>query len=350
MSNGVEITSPWIKGSTSDGRFAGVDVARAFAALSVLVFHAIPYFFDSSNNPLLQRILINTRFGVPILFVISGFVLTHSLARSSYHPHQLGWHLLQRISRLYLPFIACHFLWLSAHWFGSRLITRGSQDFEPDWNQFLANLSWMPGSFGFEWCQYHFYVLPIFVGCYCILGVAFPWMTTRRISTRLPLIALASAWALQGDPGTLATCFPAFLLGVTFHHSTSPMNRMEKWTLLVELTALLLVIAWSWGPERALGCGLGSLLLLRSQRCPAWIQYLAGISYSIFLVHPLCIEIIGLQSRKWSSDSAWMKSGFFIASLFCSVGLAAVFHRCFEFPGLSLAQKIKKFGNSALAK
>lgn len=346
MFTGSESRPAWIL-PAGDGRFAGVDIARTFASLTILIFHAIPFFFESSKDPILHEILVRTRFGVPILFLISGFALTHSLSESSYRPQQLGWHLLERLSRLYIPFAACHFLWLFAHWSGSRIITPDNQVFDPNWNQVLANLSWMPGFLGFDWCQYHFYVLPVFLGCYVLIGTTFPWLTTRNTIIRFSIIVSVSAWALLGKPGTLATCFPAFLAGVALYRSTKPVSRTAEWSLLLELAVLFLVIGSAWGPERAIGCGIGSLILLKSRRCPRVIKRLAGISYSIFLIHPLSIEIIGLQSRKWTSDSLWLKSGFFIFTLLCSVLLAACFHRCFEAPGLALAGKIKRFGRSA---
>src|SRR5271157_1591645 len=63
--------------------FPGLDLLRAFAAISVVVYHVIELFAWKdfpSHHPLAQWFRVGG-FGVDLFFVISGLVITLSLAR-----------------------------------------------------------------------------------------------------------------------------------------------------------------------------------------------------------------------------------------------------------------------------
>src|SRR5689334_15625966 len=67
----------------ASGRFLFVDALRGFAALGVVIFH----FTEADHIPLLASalpawvvlILNHGNLGVPVFFVLSGFVIAHSV-------------------------------------------------------------------------------------------------------------------------------------------------------------------------------------------------------------------------------------------------------------------------------
>ena len=63
-----------------DNRIYGLDVMRAFAIISVLFYHICPYFPHSSE----KYIIAIFKHGVPIFFILSGFLIGQILLRTIY--------------------------------------------------------------------------------------------------------------------------------------------------------------------------------------------------------------------------------------------------------------------------
>lgn len=69
--------------NVADQRFPLFDSLRAIAALTVLIFH-LPWFFQlSAENPL-RPYLGGLNVGIPVFFLISGFLLYRPFARARY--------------------------------------------------------------------------------------------------------------------------------------------------------------------------------------------------------------------------------------------------------------------------
>ncbi|WP_454848707.1 acyltransferase family protein [Rhizobium binxianense] len=93
----------------AEQRFASLDSVRGIAALVVLLNHVFN-FVDGSNwdSPWLRYtplgLFVNGRIAVIVFFVLSGFVLSASIASARQFSH--GTFVVKRILRIYLPFLA----------------------------------------------------------------------------------------------------------------------------------------------------------------------------------------------------------------------------------------------------
>lgn len=87
----------------NDASFA-LDLLRVFAAELVCVFHAIAFFkvgwLHSPNLPPMQN------FGVCVFFLLSGFLIAHTLVKKSEHPgYGFPDYLIDRVARIYSGWI-----------------------------------------------------------------------------------------------------------------------------------------------------------------------------------------------------------------------------------------------------
>ena len=334
-------TQPAAPGETS--RLDGVDLVRALAALSIVVFHAIPYFFPSPEGSLQHQVLIYTRLGVPMLFAVSGFAMTHALLRSRYHPRQLGWLLLQRGVRLHLPYAGYMVFWVALFAVGTRLMSPDQPAFQTSWPEFLSNLTWTAGLTGQPWYQYHFYALPLVFEFYVVLGLAFPWLTSPSGRTAWSLICLLALVAFPESGRTwLPMYLPAFLVGVTAYRLRVIRDGSPAWVQGLVFVHLLVVMGVTWGPERATGAAVAGVILTRGCREGRWIATLATFSYSLFLVHPLVIHLSAFQGRALLGSSRTATLALFALSLVGAIAFAWGFHRLVEAPSHRLASRLKR--------
>lgn len=103
---GREGTAP--AGAIAAGRFVFVDALRGIAALWVVLFHL----FATSHLEHLEaalpvpiaQLLHAGYLGVTIFFVLSGFVIAHSVARHRVDAAFAGWFVVRRSVRLSVPY------------------------------------------------------------------------------------------------------------------------------------------------------------------------------------------------------------------------------------------------------
>jgi exopolysaccharide production protein ExoZ len=289
-------------------RFKSIDVLRAVAACSVVLFHSTPKF------PLGAA-------GVDLFFVVSGFVIAHVTAeRPNRH------FLLDRAARI-LPLYWLALLpwvWVA---FSAGSLTIGS---------LLSNLLLVPMWFGqVEPLLLLSWTLAFEILFYTAAAIAL------RSGSATPVIAgyfaFLLAWALTGsihfkwfgNPVVLE-----FLAGVAIFHARRK-TRAALPALIVGAGLLLLsppisidVSEFSSALARVFYWGLPAAMIvygitaLETELHGAWIDRLCGLgiaSYSIYLFHPIATALI--------HDPWWAKAIFGIVA-----GLAGwlMFERNFE--------------------
>ncbi len=303
---------------TSSGRFLPeIDGLRFVAVASVVIYHAHGNFlpakpdFASPAWAGANTLLLLGWFGVPLFFVISGFILALPFAErrlAGAPPASLKSYYLRRVTRLEPPYVICALILTTmAIWSGG---------FE------LADLArrFVAGVFYVHWFAYHemnpvnrpTWTLEIEVQFYLLAPLLATVFAIRRTALRRLVLAtaiLAAAaqkvfwydeFLFRTLPGQIQFFLVGFLLADVYlvDWKSAPVRRPvwdlvgivawaampailladELFELLLPLTMLLAYVAAFRGPW-----------LSRFFRAP-WIVVIGGMCYTIYLYH---VTLIG---------------------------------------------------------
>jgi peptidoglycan/LPS O-acetylase OafA/YrhL len=288
-------------------RFAFVDALRGFAALSVVLYHA---YEGSHITGLLAHLpawvtylLKQGGIGVAVFFVLSGFVISHSVASSRVTFPFVGRFMLRRSIRLEPPYwlaivLAICFALLSAR------VLPGKEPPSYSAGQIAAHIFYLQEMLGYTEINFVFWTLCQEVQFYFVYVLLLALsrndpaqpMQGRATAVTFAVAALISLlWPLEiftEGPwrGSFLPLWHGFLLGsgaywAWRHPAIAPYYLVYG--------AILLVAGAFHSDNFTTICGLTSLLLwaaaisgrIYSACSWPWIQMLGAISYSLYLTH-----------------------------------------------------------------
>jgi peptidoglycan/LPS O-acetylase OafA/YrhL len=343
-------------------RLTLLDALRGFAAMWVVLFHfgeggQVRAFQAALPNWLDHLIFLAGHSGVPVFFVLSGFVIAHSIGDDRVTGSYFGRFVLRRAIRLDLPY------WLSIAltlaFAATKMAVYGRTVDAPGIGNILAHMFYLQYLLGLEpintvyWTlcfEIQFYLL----FCLLLWFVCAPSRPDTREPTRRLIFGAAAAvsivWpvipALQ-VPGLALGHWHSFLLGafLCWHHR----GVITMAWPLVYSAALLGVFAIT-RDTFTLACVLtGALVLVAVQRgaLSTWLsqrlpQFLGRISYSLYLIHvpvsgalfAICFRMLAHTPLQEALAGVLVLAGNWIA--------AAIFWRIAERPATELARRIAK--------
>jgi peptidoglycan/LPS O-acetylase OafA/YrhL len=291
----------------STRRFAFVDALRGLAALSVVLYHA----YEGSHIAGLlahlpawvTHLLRQGGIGVAVFFVLSGFVISHSVARSRVTLPFVGRFMLRRSLRLEPPYwfaiaLAICFAQLSARVLPGKELPAFSA------GQIAAHIFYLQEMLGYPEINIVFWTLCQEVQFYLVYVLL---LALSRNDPAQPMQGRATALTFAGaalisllwpigifteEPwrGSFLPLWHGFLLGsgaywAWRHPAIAPYYLVYG--------AILLVAGVSHGDNFTTICALTSLVLwaaaisgrIYSACSWRWIQMLGAISYSLYLTH-----------------------------------------------------------------
>ena len=365
------------KKPTSD-RYALVDALRGFAAFAVLFHHAtlLPTTEAAMPNLVPACLLpFSTAgsLGVEVFFVLSGFVIAHSLSDSSLTVRELGRFMVRRQCRLDPPYWTVLLIMLAEGMLRARIPWLHSEPL-PSFTTVAANLLYLqqllgvPSMLGVAWTlclEIQFYLF--FLVLLRIGRPATPRLIPGRLggaivhlvfSTGILSLFLAqwpggyqwfgrywfyfvggvlAYWTFQGlmSRGWLLTflgCYLATLLGALI----APMSHggylaQEALPLPLSLGLATAILLW-WSGET------GRIYTWSGGRV---MQFLGRISYSLYLTHFLVCSAVLRLGHCLTGTNPLGGLCWIILAMAMSLITAQVFYQFVERPSIRLASWVK---------
>jgi len=322
--------------------FRGVQAMRGLAALSVVGGHAVSARPDMVGAGVAEGALTILASGVDIFFVISGFIIA-STAVSKPNALEFAFRRAVRIYPVYWLVLLAAFV--SGHWIALAPEDRPALDLGlifawtyPNW--YIAP-AW---SIAFE---LHFYAAVA-----VILWLA-PDRLFKLLFAALAVVAVAVTFrmplGIYGHPLTLE-----FGAGVAIAWLVQRKGRLPSSPLIPAFAAILFAAGWYWIFVRGAAdaqlarvptYGLGGACLVyavvaaefNGAKFPNILQWLGGISYSLYIVHYLLMKWVASFTGLWLVSP----SGVILASIALSIGLAAILHMLVEVPTLNWGRRFR---------
>lgn len=342
-------------------RFATIDGFRGLAALGVVLYH-----FYGSLKPALDNALpsfITTIFsygylGVPIFFVISGFVISHTVGNTKITRKYFGNFILRRSIRLDFTYWASIFLAIILL-LGKNLYQNGDEPipsmgnilihmfYLQDITQTLPLISVVYWTLCLEVQFYLFYILTLW------LAQKFASITN---ATHYLIVLVVGCYSILLDYGLLAAPYPGlffsnwhyFLLGLLISKSYSSTNNTPVFIWLA--TELVFMIFQDVRPYIYAGLIFSIMLFLilkfrlqnKLLNAKAF-QYFGAISYTLYLVHPdIGWKAIAICKNFFHEDLSPLNALTLLSvGLVVSIVTAHTLHKLVERPSLKLAGELK---------
>ncbi|MFN6015827.1 MAG: acyltransferase family protein [Flavobacteriales bacterium] len=265
---------------TQGSRIPAVTMLRGLAALGVCIMH----FAGTLEPGTIQDLARIGGYGVPVFFVISGFILPYSMEQDQYALNNYGSFLLKRIIRLDPPYLLTIIgiaglsviaQWSPYHTASAVEVMNGNG---------ALHLFYGVDIFGGTWLNPVFWTLAIEFQFYLLIGLLFPLLLSKNDLFRLILfIGLCSLPFLVKDDRFVSDHVLLFLPGILlFCFVTEKIDR--KW--FFGLCSIVLVAGYAKSGISAVicpVCTLCFLLLVKTSFRP--LMFLGTISYSLYLIH-----------------------------------------------------------------
>lgn len=361
--------TPVRRGSSSAqeaSRFQFVDALRGVAALAVAAFHISRYgplahaAERAWPDPLLM-LLKHGWIGVQIFFVISGFVIAHSLRKARATPRFIGQFALRRSLRLDPAYWATMALVLGL----SALLPESFADpasHDPlSAGQLAAHLGYLQNVLGFENLSVGFWTLCIEVQFYLmfvvLLGVA-QWSAGcqagaeracyQRLMALLGPLAMASLFYFgrqRESDAWVVHFFSMFFLGMLASWSLEGKIAHGWFWLFATVMVASLAVHWKLDIAVALLTGLSIYTVGRAGHLHNWLswrplQYLGRISYSLYLIHYPVSCLVTTLGYHLTGDAPLPAALWLTAALLTSIGAAQLLYVLVERPSLQLSRRI----------
>lgn len=275
--------------------------------------------------------------GVQIFFVISGFVIPWSLYNSSYRIKNFFSYLFKRCIRIQPPYIISIILLLVLNYISSKSPNYIGLPFHFDIKQFLLHLVFLPEYFGTTWYQPVYFTLLVEFEFYILLGLIFPLLVSGKkwIVYTLPLILLSGYYFIPAD---LFKVIDLFLIGmIYFKFRAGQLTKVEFW--LMEVAVILFTAISNLDINVVIIEVLAVIGILYWNHSNVVTRFLAGISYSLYLLHiPIGGRFINLSERY--THTIGMTYVSLLLSIIISIVGAWIFYKLAELPAMKLSRKL----------
>lgn len=349
-------------------RYRSIDGMRGIAALGVVVFH-----LSGNLKPELSVLLpefINVIFsygylGVPVFFVISGFVISLSVKDSPITANYAGKFILRRSIRLdptYWASIAVAILLLSL-----KNQVLGISEPTPAFSSVIAHMFYLQDLLSIEpvisvvyWTLCLEFQLYLFYLLTAWLSQKMAFVLNNQVYiAHLLLVILVGIYSVLVDyklttvsiPGLFISNWHYFLMGVLVSNAL----RKLPYSSFILMAWLVFEVAFQVGVS-AKAYGIAGIIstvliyclwkhdLLDTVLTRGSFQYLGKLSYTLYLVHPdVGWKVISLGKLALHDYMSPLLAGFlFLAGIFSSIIFAHMLHVTFEKPSLWLCAKLKK--------
>jgi peptidoglycan/LPS O-acetylase OafA/YrhL len=347
---------------TARTQFSTLHALRGLAALWVVFFHARNFggLYGQQlgvGGPLITSILFDYgRGGVAIFFVLSGFVISHSLWGTEMPGRSIGLFMLRRSIRLDPPYWASIILALTV------ILARGARHGEAagvDAGTIVVHLLYLQELLRKPEIQVVYWTLTYEIQFYFVYAAVLWWIgfSRRRLHASLGIAAVvlllgtAFVGAAQFHEwvfhGLFLNYWYAFVAGVLAY--AGGHRRIDACFLLCVLLSCTMLFSAPYTAEvfntPAALTALGLLTLGRLDKLSgltsAPFRALGTISYSLYLVHvPVIIIAVSVATRIFDLTLVGA-----IATFACSVGAALAFASLFwwaiERPSHAFARRIR---------
>lgn len=359
-------------GAAGFRRFEYIDGLRGLASVMVAVSHLAHAAADKHPGIFgarVEELADLGRYGVQIFFVLSGFVIAHSVMSGAHTFSYLGRFASRRFVRLDLPYWSVIAFELFLLWVSGKVMVQYMRDLPP-LPDILSHAVYLQEFFGYEQILPVFWTLCYEVQFYLVFVLSLVLLEKVRgagvsasAARKAAALALAVSFcvSLAIYLGRLPYPHPALFVDRWFQFAFGVITYLycrgacdSRWIVAAVAACVIGGVLFGDNAYRIastlLTAGTG-LAILASLRVRWWnalligptMQFLGRISYSLYLLH-LCVgwrAVVVVRELLGTSYSTVHAYAAFAIGMAASIAAASVMYMVIERPSIALARKIR---------
>ncbi|WP_348917791.1 acyltransferase family protein [Escherichia coli] len=359
---GVELRELTPTGSENNSLYS-IQILRGLAALAVVAFHGRWFINGAYSEKMLGNILFDYgSFGVDMFFIISGFIITMATERreSAFE------FTVKRFFRIYPLYLVCLILFVALS--GASFSIK----------EYIHAITLTPMNYTSLAPYYGYNILAVawtlsyeilFYAIFC-LSMIISRKHGEIISTIGIFMLVFIGWGLNGgitlnpiyspiwlSPINYATnpIILNFVLGMLSYNIYSRIRVVSPNYLTILYASSMIIISLCFLGIVSRGMHHGVLMwgglsffivtfMSIMERAGfdfnhKKLVFLGGISYSLYLVHPVVFQLFRLEYMKFFNSTGFVK---FLSMIFISIGVSMITNMLIEKPSQSFARNIIK--------
>ncbi len=313
---------------------------RAFAALSVCIFHYVCTVTGFVTNEIILSIFSFGHYGVQMFFVISGFIIPWSMYNSKYKIRNFFTFTAKRLIRLEPPYLISLLIAI-VHTYARTLGPHyNGVDITPSGKEILLHFGYLVPFFeGATWIRPVYWTLAIEFQYYLAIGLLFGFISSNKIWLRIIIYILFLSGPVLLKSNFLPFHLPVFLLGIIVYlYKTDIIKSIELYSVA---TTILVFIGIFNNLPTLFFAGFTFLIIMYFSHVKSAVgDFLGNISYSIYLFHSLTGMLL-LNYFAHSATSALIKLLLIIVAVLVTILASWVVYRFVEKPSKELSSRIK---------
>lgn len=357
-------------------RLTFIDALRGIAAMAVVLVHLrdsehLPDFFSALPD-ILGFIVSRGHSGVEVFFVLSGFVIAHSVGKADVNWAFVGNYMLRRLARLGPPYWAAMALGMARYFLADHYHPGGTVHI-PSVVEILWHMLYLQEIVQVKSIDTVFWTLSLEIQFYLVFALLMLGATQLRTKwTQLtfsqtfllvltPALAFASLWPIGWAPwiwthGLFTDRWHLFLVGALVWRALQPDNHRTAQVFAWGYMLFLAFASFRWTNfPLAVGVFTACAIMAcgRTGNMSKWLsnrplQFLGTISFSLYLVHnPTTSLLFGVFFHATPHTFAWQIAWFFF-SIGVSLAVAYAFFKWVERPSMQLSKRLGR-GTGLLA-
>lgn len=270
-----------------DSNILILDSLRAFAALSVCLFHFVCTTTGYITTEWVLSIFSIGKYGVQLFFVISGFVIPWAMYHAGFTKSFFFKFLAKRLARLEPPYLFSIVIVLTILYLREKLLGSQNNHIEVGTIQVILHFGYLIPFFeGYKWLNQVYWTLAIEFQYYFFIALLFIPLIRAHMFYRIIIYSTIIILSFIGNDKFLPYWLPVFLLGIIlFLFKTKLIINKEYYIV----TTFVLVFCLYKYPILSVLYTIIPLVfvLFFADLKIKVLNFFGKMSYSIYLIHPL---------------------------------------------------------------
>lgn len=324
----------------SDSNIPVLNSLRAFAALSVCLYHFVCTTTGFISTQWVLNLFSGGKFGVQLFFVISGFVIPWAMYHAKFEFKNLFAFILKRLARLEPPYLFSIVIAVIILLLREKILGVQNEHITISFNQIVLHFGYLIPFFDdYKWLNQVYWTLAIEFQYYFFIAFLFIPLINATLIHRIFIYVSIVALCFISSQRFLPYWLPVFLIGIIlFLYKAKLIDGKEYYVV----TILLISFCFYKYPFVSVIYTLIPVffILFFEEIKVKGLHFLGKTSYSIYLIHTLIgASFINVLSH--SVHSSFGKFFVIVGGTVLTILSAYVMYLLIEKPSKKISENVK---------